>query len=402
MLIYNLLIIILFIALVPYLLIRLGKKEFLQRMGFIDLKFKSSVWIHAASVGEVNAVKPLVKRLLEEFPEKQFIITAMTQTGKKTAEKIDKKIPVFFLPFDCFLMMRRFFNAINPKLIILVETEFWPNMLFRARLNKIPVIVVNGRISDKSFPHYKRFLFFWKPLWKIIKAVNAQSESDAYRFRLLGFNKVIITNNLKFCLQLPTYQKNSLRKQLHFAAEDFVIVWGSSRPGEEKLLHSILPQLRKKIPTLKIVLVPRHLKRLSEIKEIFSDEKYSLFSSLSKPNDIVIVDKMGALTKFYALADLAIVGGSFYDFGGHNPLEPAFYGIPIIMGKYYHSCRDSVSKLLENNAIKISNEKKLAEDIIFLYKNKEIRKKMGKNAEETLAKNSESLEKNLEILRKFI
>ena len=402
MLFYNLLLIPLFIILLPYLMYRFNRKELRQRMGFIRLQLKKSIWIHAASVGEVNAVKPLVLKLLGIFPDRRIVVTTMTATGQNAASEIDRRIQTFFLPFDCFLMMKRFFTKLSPQLIILVETEFWPNMLWRAKINKVPILVVNGRISDKSFPGYKRLIFFWKPLWKAVKAVNAQSEINALRFKKLGFMNVVVTKNLKFCLQLPIYQRNKLRNEFNFKEDDFIIVWGSSRPGEERLFYSVLQQLKEKIANLKIIIVPRHLKRLAEIESIFTVENYCLFSAPKKDAQILIVDKMGVLTKMYALADLAIVGGSFFEFGGHNPLEAAFYGIPILMGKYHNSCRDSVSELQKNKAIIISDEKKLVTDIFDLYKNKKKRREMGENAAKTLQENSDSLEKNLEVIERFI
>jgi len=298
--------------------------------------------------------------------------------------------------------MKRAFRMLNPELVILVETEFWPNMLNQAKLNNVPVIVVNGRISERTYPKYKRFSFFWKPLWKAVKSVSAQSEHDANRFNSLGFKDVINNQNLKFSLQLPEFERVKTRNKWNFSKNDFVIVFGSSRPGEEKLLKEIIPILKKRIPNLKIIIVPRHLERISEVKEIFKEFNYQLYTELKSNPDIIIVDEMGILTEAYAMSDLAIVGGSFFDFGGHNPLEPAFYGLPIIMGEFYGSCLDSVNKLKQNDAIIISAKDELLNNILKIAQNTDYRLTLGKNAKKTLQQNSDSLKKNLEIIERYI
>ena len=402
MIIFIILVQIIFIIAFPYLFFKFKGIERKQRLGYFDKVIKKSIWIHAASVGEINAVKPLLKTLVNKYPKKTFILTTMTSTGQETAKKIDDKIYTAFLPFDCFFMMKSFFKRINPELIILVETEFWPLMLWFAKKRNIPVVVVNGRISDKSYPLYKRFSFFWKPLWKAVSAVNAQSEKDLERFIFYDFKNVINTHNLKFCLQLPGFEKYKIRKELRLSKKDFVIVWGSSRPGEEKLLKSIYQELNNEISNLKVIIVPRHLNRLQEITEIFDALDFQLYSKLKEDYKILIVDQMGILTKVYSIADIAIVGGSFFDFGGHNPLEPAFYETPMIMGEDFSSCRDSVLKLIKNNGIQISSKERLIENIVFLYKNKEMMKNLGLNAKRTLQENSASLEKNIKALERFI
>ncbi|KQC07609.1 MAG: hypothetical protein APR54_05875 [Candidatus Cloacimonas sp. SDB] len=401
MFIYNLFLSIIYFISLPVLIFKFKGNERKERFGRIKLDYTGVIWIHAASVGEVNAVKPLIIELLTKFPSRHFVLSTMTSTGQQAAENISPKLSVFYFPLDFLLPMIRIFNWLEPEMIILVETELWPNLLLQAKKRNIPVVIVNGRISDRSFPSYRRFLFFWKPLWKSVIAVNAQSSRDADRFRILKFRNVKDTQNLKFCLKLPEYDSDKIRAEMGYLKEDFIIVWGSSRPGEEKLFKQVICQLKTQMPDLRAVLVPRHLSRLAEIKQIFSDVKYSVYSESNKPDWLVIVDEMNILPMFYAISDIAIIGGSFYNFGGHNPLEAAFYATPIIMGKYYHSCRDSVEKLIEEKAVKISNPQDLSHDILNLYENKDETKKMGINAKLTLTKNSDSLKKNLEILERI-
>ncbi|MCF7793751.1 MAG: 3-deoxy-D-manno-octulosonic acid transferase [Candidatus Cloacimonetes bacterium] len=402
MFLYRFLTSLLYLLFWPFISLRFKGRERRERFGKIKNGFDKCVWIHAASMGEVNAVKTLITELLQKYAHTDFVLSTMTATGQDAARKISPKLKTIFLPLDFCIPMKRLFKKLNPELIILVETEFWPNMLFLAKKKKVPVVMVNARLSDQSYPNYRRTRFIWKSVWKAIVAVNAQSGKDAQRFENLKFNNVKNSHNLKFCVDLPQFSRKKLRQEIGYKESDKILVWGSSRPGEEKLLLKILHDLKSKIPNLKIIVVPRHLHRLPEVKTILAQQDYSLYSDLKKNSDILIIDEMGILNTFYALSDLAIVGGSFFNFGGHNPLEPAFYGIPTIIGNYHHSCRDSVDRLRENNGIIVSNKKKLADDIIDIFKNYESAKKMGRSAQKALSLNSDSLQINLNKLEKYL
>lgn len=389
-------------AVLPYLYFKLGNEERDERLGKFGSRLKKSIWIHASSMGEVNAVKELVKKLLLHYPEKDIILTTMTRTGQEAAKAIDKNLKVSFVPLDFSWLVNRFLKRIDPQLLILVETEFWPNMLSEVGNRKIPILMVNGRISKRSFPQYRKSRFFWEPFWKNINEVAAQSEHDAERFRKLGFNKVKNFENLKFCLNLPEFNEAAVRTQLGLKKDDFVLVWGSSRPGEEDLLASIYLELKNQIKQFKLIIVPRHLTRLLEVESIFTKFGFSKFSATPEKWEILLVDKMGELNEMYSIADLAIVGGSFFDFGGHNPLEPAFFGKPIIMGNYHQNCRGSVQKLQENQAIKISQNSQLHADILNLYSDRELSLEMGRNAKETLKSNSKSLMNTLNMINRYL
>lgn len=393
---------LLYLLFTPFFWIWFGRKERLERKGIIKNNLENCIWIHAASLGEVNAVRPLINRLLNLYPHHNFCLSTVTRTGRSVAENISPKLSSFYLPMDVSFLQKRLIRKINPVLVLLVETEFWPNMLSELKKNKIPIVMINARISDKSYPRYRNSRFFWNKLWQAIAAVNAQSEKDAQRFESLHFRNVQNTHNLKFSLELPELNKKHLRKELGYLEDDYIIVWGSSRPGEEKLLLSIYPELKRNISHLKLVIVPRHLHRISELKNLLKPQNMTLYSNLGKVNDILLVDEMGILTTFYALADLAVIGGSFYNFGGHNPLEAAFYAVPIIIGNFYSSCRDSVHRLEENHGIVISNRKELQKDILQLHQNPEKALRMGQNAKRTLQLHADSLQENLQIIRKYI
>jgi len=364
------------------------------------------IWFHAASVGEVNAATQLLKTHSDNNGNDTVFLSVMTKTGLNQARKnfsdyIKKRLFfVFRYPYDFYFQVKDLIEVINPDLIVLVETEFWPNMLSLACKKNIPMIIVNGRISDRSLPNYFKLRKIWQLLWQPIKEVSAQSEPDAEKFQKLGFNNVTNNLNLKYSSTLPDYNSDSERKNLGFSDEDFIIVWGSSRPGEEKLILSLFPILKQQIGKLKLVIVPRHLNRLEEIYNSI-DSSFSKYSE-NRIDDIIIVDEMGVLNRFYAISNIAIVGGSFFDFGGHNPLEPAFYSKPIIIGRFHASCKESVTTLANNNAIIICENSKLKDRILYLFNNYSEAISMGLNAKNVLNKFSDSLQKNLEVIRRNV
>jgi 3-deoxy-D-manno-octulosonic-acid transferase len=398
---YRLLIDLVYIIVSPFLAFLLPKAENKQRIGFHTPELHNCIWVHAASVGEVNACKALVGELLERYPQKEVLLTTTTVTGMRTAQKIDSRLHTHLLPLDIPLLMIKFIHKINPGIVILIETEIWPVMLYHVKKLEIPVIWINARISDKSYPKYKRMHLLWQIIQTGVTQINAQSELDAERFRGLGFRDVINAHNLKFALKLPFYERAAIRTEWMIAKKSFVLVFGSSRPGEEILLRDSLPHLYSAIPNLYVILVPRHLNRLDEIKALYADIPHELYSGNHVKTNLLIVDKMGILVEAYALADLAVIGGSFYDFGGHNPLEAAFYGLPIVMGSYYSSCRDSVTKLREGNAIRISDRNNFVKDIVELAHDENLRMRMGIAARAVMDQYAHSLEINIKSIEKW-
>ena len=386
----------------PILLIIIPFSELKQRLGWSKIELQDCVWFHCASVGEVNALKPLLAAFRRSNPSVKNLLTTMTVNGLNTAKSIGEIDGLRLIPIDFFPMMTLFLRKVRPRMIVIIETELWPSLLYATDLKSIPVCIVNGRISDRSFRKYRLLSFLAGNLYHSVRFVGAQSELDRQRYTTLGFSNVINTHNLKFCLQLPEYDPAKIKKEWNLKEEDFILCWGSSRPGEEELLISILPELQKKIPSLKVIVAPRHLKRLEQLLNLFEKTSYSLLSDLKSRFDILLIDSMNILTRAYAIADLAIVGGSFYDFGGHNPLEPSFYSIPTIIGNYHSSCRQIVTTLLENSAILVSNRESLQEDILQLYDNKELRITLGKNGRKTIDENASSVKDNLHHLQEIL
>lgn len=365
----------------------------------IELKMNIDFWIHVASVGEFNAVKPLLKKLTAT--NKKVLLTTMTKTGLVEAKKSNINMYLTLLPIDTPQNMRKFFNLINPKMIIIEETEFWPNMLYEAKKRKVKTMIVNGRISDRSYSKYKITKTFWKYFDSSYLKICTQSNLDSERFLEIGFSNVKKCNNLKFCVTIENFNKTALRDKFGFSTNEKIIVFGSSRPGEEELILKIFSKLKIGDKNLKLVIVPRHLDRLEDVKKIIPTDEFRLLSENVNDRDILVVDQMGVLIKFYAVSDISIVGGSFYDFGGHNPLEPAAYSKPIIIGEYHHSCRDSVNKLIEKEGIIISNKSTLENDLGNLLKSESKRKILGKNAFSVITNNSNSLDLHLKEIYDF-
>jgi len=393
---YNLLLIIPLIFSIPITFFLLNKDEFLQRYGFKIPKTKNPIWFHCASLGELNGIKPLIKELSAIYPDEEILITTTSRTGLKEAKRITDLAT--FLPIDHFFIIKRFLKIINPKILIITETEIWPNLFYLTQ----KIIIVNGRLSQKHLKKYKMLKILFPKLFENVIQVCVQSETDNKRYQKIGLKNLTTTGNLKFSVTQKETDKIQKRTEWGYSPNDFIIVWGSSRPGEEKLIADLFPTLKEKIPKLKLIIAPRHLKRLSEVKQIFHN--YSLYSQLkdNSDNDILIIDTMGILTQAYAVSDIAVIGGSFYNFGGHNPLEAIFYKIPTIIGNYHSSCEDTVNILLKGKGIIVSNEKNLINDIIFLYENPQKRISLGENGYKVMKKNSQSLPITLNCIKKAL
>jgi len=394
---------LLLLIVTPFLFIFLPFNEVLQRLGLVKPpKLQNALWFHAASVGEANAVKPLLIALKQQQPSYSIVVTTMTRTGLNTVKSIKEVDYSTIIPFDLLLLLIPFIKRVNPKAIFIVETELWPALLYSAKSQKIPVAIINGRISDRSVSRYQFLLPLLRSFFMSVKLVGAQSDLDVNRFKELDFKTVVNTHNLKFSLNLPEQNRDADRQEWSIAEDDFVVVWGSSRPGEEGIIRAILPKLQERIQKLKIIIAPRHLNRLAEVQEIFKDQKLSLLSEMKTDYDVMIIDSLGILCRAYSLADIAIVGGSFENFGGHNPLEPAFYSIPTIIGNYHSSCRQVVKELKDNGGIVVSDKETLLDEILRLYDSPIDREHLGANGKKTLEQNHHTLDENISLIQRVL
>ena len=317
------------------------------------------IMFHAVSVGEVLSLEKLLKKTKEQFPNYKLVLTTGTKTGQELAHKKYSEIVDFitYFPFDISFAINNFLNKINPSIVLIAETELWPNFAIQCKKRNIPLLIINGRISDKSLGSYKNLKLFFSPILNLYSKIYTQSELDKERFIEIGTSseKVEVMKNLKFDID-KTPSDIDLKK-----GENKVLIAGSTHSGENEILISAFDKLRQSHKNLKFIIAPRHLERVKEIEQILSSYNYS-YGYRSKNNDftnfdIIILDTLGELKKAYAFSDIAFIGGSFNKTGGHNPLEATVYDIPTITGPSIKNFRDIYSILTKAGASVLVNNK---------------------------------------------
>ncbi len=379
-------------------------------------KKRELIWLHAVSVGEMRAAGLLAPLLRREFPGYTLLFSSITHTGNKIARTIatPEESPVY-LPFDLSFITDRFVNRISPKLFISLESEFWPNLIFSLYKSGVPIILVNGRISKRSYKAYKCVRPFLKQLLNRFTLFCMQSAMDMERLIELGADsrKVECTGNLKFDLPSlgidETYRKD-FRANLGLKIDDILFVCGSTHRGEETMILRIFRDLFKEWNNLRLLIAPRHIERVEEVAKLirrtgFEPVKISQVSGLrSQVSGLVyILDIMGELRSIYSASDLVFIGGSLIKKGGQNPIEPAVASRPIIFGRWMFNFQDVANNFIENNAaILVDNEQELSLKIEFLLRHPEARKTLGLNAREVVRKNTGSAERTVECIKKIL
>jgi 3-deoxy-D-manno-octulosonic-acid transferase len=350
------------------------------------------IWLHAVSVGEVLAVTRLVRSLESALPDSLVVISTTTRTGQALARERFGANRVFYCPLDLPWAVRAYLNALKPRLLVLAETEFWPNLLSACFRREIPVAVVNARISDRSWPRYLRLRRLWRPLLARVSRVLAQSETDAERLQAIGCKaeRVSVAGNLKFDVRAA--QEADTTRQLNSLAGGLrLIVAGSTLEGEELALLEAWPQLLAADPMLAMVLAPRHPERFSAVAALLekSGNPWVKRSDWSRkpaeplrPGEIVLLDTIGELASVYSLASVAFVGGSLIPAGGHNPLEPAQFGVPIVMGPHYANFSAITDSLRSHDALRIAAREELTAALIDLLRDRPAAEAMGARAKE--------------------
>lgn len=417
---YNLVFFIVALVYLPvYLLRRKFHRGFWRRFGLLprDLKLDRPIWVHAVSVGETMAMRGLVENLRKSYPEKKFVISTVTATGNKIARGFAQEGDfVTYLPFDFSFIVRAVINRINPSLFIIAETEFWPNLITYLYKKKIPVIVVNGRISDRSLGSYKAVKFLVKPLLDKIGLFCAQTERDKERLLQLGASgdKIRVTGNMKFDANDHTGLKSdssNLRQELGLTAEDKLLVAGSTHPGEEEIILAAHKRLSAQFPRLRLLLAPRHPERAGDVAEkislygfkpvLISQGKTQCLSCI--PRSVFILDVMGALFDYYALADIVFVGGSLIKKGGHNILEPASLAKPVLFGPQMFNFRDIAGLFLENNAcVLVRDEDEISRAVADLLDHPQKMRQLGEKALALIARNRGATTSNCALIKKYV
>jgi len=368
------------------------------------------IWIHAVSVGEVIAVSPLVMALRERYPQASIYLSTVTETGKETAlERVGRYIDHhLFLPLDWGPLVKRVVGRIRPHLFAVVETEIWPNLLRTLALRGSQVVMVNGRISPSSFSGYSRAVPLLRQIWPYFRFMAMQSPRDAARIMALGApnEKVLVAGNLKYdqaIIQLEKVEPQEVRERFRVSPEEEVVVAGSTHPGEEEVILDAFLDLKGEFPGLVLLLAPRHPRRREEVESLLGERGVSWVrrTEIEKRRDqpVILLDTVGELAAAYSMAALALVGGSWTDVGGHNPLEPAFFARPILMGPSYFNFRDMVEDLKGAGGIRIVFSEDLAGEMKSLLMDREGAASLGERAREVLMRNRGALDRHLELLQ---
>lgn len=373
------------------------------------------IWLHAVSVGEVLAVSRLVSELDSAFPQFRLFVSTTTRTGQDLARQRLGADRVFYCPLDVPWAVRACLNSLKPRILILAETEFWPNILSGCFRRRIPVAVVNARVSDRSWPRYRRLQSLWRPILSRLARVLAQGVTDAERLRELGClpDRVSIAGNLKFDVRAAV-EADATRLLKKFAAGVRIVVAGSTLEGEEAALLQAWPQLLAADTQLALVLAPRHPERFAAVAALLdqsgvswirrSDWQSQTVDALGpvRPGQIILLDTIGELASVYSLAAVAFVGGSIVPAGGHNPLEPAQFGVPIVMGPHYTNFRAITEDLLTRAALKIAQPGDLAATLINLLKDRAAAEAMGMRARKVFEQQAGATARCVEAIRELL
>lgn len=385
-----------------YQIARHGKyrKGFAARMGKVpphlrvgDSSARRTIWVHAVSVGEVLAVGGLIEQMRPRLPQHRIVVSTTTDTGQELARKRFGEENVFYFPMDFAFAIRPHLQALKPELVVLAETEFWPNFLRLAHASGAKIAVVNARISDRSWPNYRRFRWALRRMLAHVDLFLAQADEDRKRLESIGAatGRVRTTGNLKFDLKLRTPPPivDSLRRALTAESAGPVIVCGSTVEDEEPALLKAFENLRVSHPRAIMLLAPRHPERFDVVANLLRDLtmpyfRRSLWAGEPLAGGVLLLDTIGELSALYALADIAFVGGSLVPRGGHNIIEPAGHGVAVVIGNHYENFRDIVNLFLARDAVRVVTLAELPLTLMHLLAHDAERRALGQRASETM------------------
>ncbi|MGA2375571.1 MAG: 3-deoxy-D-manno-octulosonic acid transferase [Candidatus Sulfotelmatobacter sp.] len=388
----------------PYWLLQMARhnkysKGLAERLGRLPSRLQLPkeqdpvIWVHAVSVGEVLAVAGLVEELQRRFPQHRIFISTTTDTGQALARKRFGEARVFYFPMDFAFAIRPYLRALRPRMLVIAETEFWPNFLRLAHASGGRIAVVNARISDRSWPSYRRFRGLLRRSLVNVDLFLAQTPEDAARLQDIGAapERVRITGNLKFDVPAPAPPAivESVRKSIAATGAGPVLVCGSTVEGEESLLLKAFENLLVQHPRTVMILAPRHPERFATVAALLEQMsvrflRRSLWNGESLSSGVLLLDTIGELAALYALADIAFVGGSLVPRGGHNIIEPAQHGVATVVGNHTENFRDIVSLFESRNAVRIVGPAELPLVLLELLANDEERRALGKRAADTM------------------
>jgi 3-deoxy-D-manno-octulosonic-acid transferase len=447
---YSILYLTALVFLLPFEYIRrpkeLRKKWLKERFGFFNAlritHHASRIWIHAVSVGEVISAVPLIKKIKERHPAVEIVVSTVTDTGQRVAkEKIGDIARIIYAPFDLPFAINRTVRRLKPSLFIVMETELWPNIIRILNRKGVPVLLMNGRISEKSFGGYKKLRFFIKDMLKNVSIFCMQNELYAERIKAMGaqIDKVRVIGNFKFdtkpSSQIPEWTRilkeqgaSVVRQASCVKRQEFVIIAGSTHRTEEDIILDAYIKIRNDFPATTLIIAPRHPERFREVEELIkkkgleyikrSELAHSslLIAHSSKTTSIshepsamshqlsgvvILLDVIGELSSVYSVCDVAIMGGSFIKHGGQNPLEPAYWGKAIICGPHMENFLFINEFYKDGGALKVDADN-LYESLKNLLASPEKMSSMGNIAKELYEKNSGAVERAMKIIGKYL
>jgi len=420
-LLYSALLAIALLVSLPYWLLQMtrhGKyrQGLTERLGNLPAGLRSipgqpAIWIHAVSVGEVLAVSGLITKLRHDLPDYRILVSTTTATGHKLAQKLFGAENVFYFPLDFAFAIRPYLEALKPALIVIAETEFWPNFLRLTHRQGARIAIVNARISDRSWPGYRRFRPILRRVLRDVDVFLCQSEQDRLRLIDIGAprERVQVSGNLKFDVPLPPPPPivASLKNAIQTSGAGPVLVFGSTVQDEEPLLLQAFQNVLASHPRSVMILAPRHPERFSEVASLLEELgiqfwRRSLWNGDPISGGVLLIDTIGELASLYALADIAFVGGSLVPRGGHNIIEPAQHGVPIVVGNHTENFRDIVGMFQSRDAVRIVGSAELPLVLMELISNPEERRALGQRGTEALRSQMGATGRTVQALEKLL
>ncbi|EGO62933.1 3-deoxy-D-manno-octulosonic acid transferase [Acetonema longum] len=429
-LIYNIVLIVLILLATPLLLLRLVRREkgfghrVRQSLGIFsvqeleELKNRRCIWVHAASVGEMVAASPIVKEIKRLMPDYPVLVSVLTASGYKMANNIigGEADVIIHFPADLPWIVNKVVSRIQPRAFVMVETELWPNFLAALRQHDIPVMMVNGRISDKSVRRYHYLGKVLSDMLSGIRLFSMQSNIDAKHIIQLGADprRVVVGGNTKFdqtYTEITTAQKQEICRMLRLRPDQPVIVAGSTHKREEEMLLAAFLQARQDCPGLQMVLAPREISRAEEIRLLVQQQNWVVAKRTAlteepddRPDpDIIILDTIGELGKVYSIGEIIFVGGSLISHGGHNILEPAAHGKPVLVGPHMFNFKEIYALLTGRDCcLTVHNQQELTDTIGRLLADRELRRRMGENSLTVVNENRGAARRNARHLQEML
>ena len=374
-------------------------------------EYHGAVWVHAVSVGETVVAMSMIRTWHQMHPERKFILSTTTTTGQELARKqAPPSTAVIFCPIDFLWMVRRTLNVLKPAMLVIFETEIWPNMVAETRKRGIPVALVNGRMSDHSARGYRRARLVFGPLLKMFNLISVQTQADFDRYKSVSPEaNVVVSGNLKFDQKAPENLPEPEYERYFGPGKHLILLAASTHPGEEELIAETFKKLKDEVPELKLVLVPRHAERGGDIAEMLKSHlldfaRRSRQAEADPPVDVLLADTTGEMLKLMNGADIVIMGKSLAGHDeGHNLIEPALLDKPIVTGHVLRNFRFILNVLLQENAVAtVTHDSELEEQLRKLLVNKELREELGTRAGRTIRKHAGATERTVNELESML